>query len=72
MNRKIVVSSLLNRMRIGIVEDGRLVEYYLEHDEEETFTGKCVQGRLRTFYLEWRPPLWTLASTAMPFCFCPI
>src|SRR5690554_5646445 len=46
MNRKIVVSSLLNRMRIGIVEDGRLVEYYLEHDEEEHLQGNVYKGRV--------------------------
>ena len=35
MERKLVISTLLNQVQVGIVEDGRLVEYYLERDEHD-------------------------------------
>lgn len=35
MDRQLVISALLQHVQVGLVEDGRLVEYYLEHDVED-------------------------------------
>lgn len=44
MERKIVISALLNQVQIGLVENGRLVEYYLERDYEERLVGNIYKG----------------------------
>lgn len=46
MARKIVISSLLNKVQVGIVENGRLAEYYLEQSGEERFEGNLYKGRV--------------------------
>lgn len=46
MNRKIMISSLLNQVRVGIVEDSRLVEYYLEQSGDERLEGNVYKGQV--------------------------
>ncbi len=46
MERKLVISTLLNQVQVGIVEDGRLVEYYLERDEHDRQVGNIYKGRV--------------------------
>jgi len=46
MNRKIAISSLLNQVRVGIIEHNRLVEYYLEQSGEERLEGNVYKGRV--------------------------
>ncbi len=46
MQRKIVISSLLNQVQVGIVEDGRLVEFYLERTLGERSVGNIYKGRV--------------------------
>ena len=35
METRIVISQLLNRPQVGVVEDGRLAEYYIQRDDEQ-------------------------------------
>lgn len=46
MQRKIVISALLNQVQVGIVENGRLVEYYLERDCKERLVNNIYKGRV--------------------------
>ena len=46
MKRKIVISALLNQVQVGIVENGRLVEYYLERDRGDRVVGNIYKGRV--------------------------
>lgn len=46
MKRKIVISALLNQVQAGIVENGRLVEYYLERDRGDRVVGNIYKGRV--------------------------
>lgn len=46
MKRKIVISALLNQVQVGIVEDGRLVEYYLERDSKDRLGSNIYKGRV--------------------------
>lgn len=46
MKRKIVISALLQQVQVGIVENGRLVEYYLERDYRERLVGNIYKGRV--------------------------
>ena len=44
MQRKIIVSSLLNQVQVGIVEDGRLAEFYLERTLGERSVETYTKG----------------------------
>ncbi len=44
MKRKIVISTLLNQVQVGIVEGRRLAEYYLERDCDERLGGNVYKG----------------------------
>ena len=46
MERKIVISALLNQVQVGIVENRRLVEYYLERDFKERLVNNIYRGRI--------------------------
>ena len=46
MQRKIIISSLLNQVQVGIVEDGRLAEFYLERTLGELSVGNIYKGRV--------------------------
>lgn len=46
MKRKIVISALLQQVQVGIVENGRLVEYYLERDCGDRLVGNIYKGRV--------------------------
>lgn len=46
MKRTIVISVLLNQVQVGIVEDGRLVEYYLERDSKDRLGSNIYKGRV--------------------------
>lgn len=46
MKRKIVISALLKQVQVGIVENGRLVEYYLERDCRDRLVGNIYKGRV--------------------------
>ena len=46
MERKIVISALLHQVQVGIVEDNRLVEYYLERDSKERLVNNIYKGRV--------------------------
>lgn len=46
MKRKIVISVLLNQVQVGIIEDHRLVEYYLERDCKERLGTNIYKGRV--------------------------
>ncbi|NLL42278.1 MAG: Rne/Rng family ribonuclease [Firmicutes bacterium] len=44
MKRKIVISALLNQVQVGIVENRRLAEYYLERHCEDRLGGNVYKG----------------------------
>ncbi len=44
MKRTIVISILLNQVQVGIVEDGLLVEYYLERDSKDRLGSNIYKG----------------------------
>lgn len=46
MERKIVISALLGQVQVGIVEQRRLVEYYLERDAKERLVSNIYKGRI--------------------------
>ena len=46
MDRMIAISSLLQHVQVGLVEDGRLVEYYLERDVQDRLMNNIYQGRV--------------------------
>lgn len=46
MDRKIVFSALLNQVQVGLVEGGRLVEYYLEQESRERLVNNIYKGRV--------------------------
>jgi len=46
MDRQLVISALLQHVQVGLVEDGRLVEYYLEHDVEDRLVNNIYKGRV--------------------------
>ncbi|HBG01502.1 MAG TPA: ribonuclease G, partial [Firmicutes bacterium] len=46
MERTIVISALLNQVQVGIVENNRLVEYYLERDCTERLVSNIYKGRV--------------------------
>ncbi len=46
MKRDIIISALLNQVQVGIVEDGRLVEYYLERDCKDRLESNIYKGKV--------------------------
>ncbi|NLM41808.1 MAG: Rne/Rng family ribonuclease [Firmicutes bacterium] len=46
MDRMIAISSLLQHVQVGLVEDGRLVEYYLERDVQDRLMNNIYKGRV--------------------------
>ncbi len=46
MERKIIMSALLNRVQVGIVENSRLVEYYLERNCKDRLLSNIYKGRV--------------------------
>lgn len=46
MDRMIVMSSLLQQVQVGLVENGRLVEYYLESDVQDRLMNNIYKGRV--------------------------
>ena len=46
METKIVISQLLNQIQVGLVENGRLAEYYIQRDEEQRSVGNIYKGRV--------------------------
>ena len=56
MKRKIVISTLLNQVQVGIVEGRCLAEYYLERDCDERLGGNVYKGLVENVCLAWVPP----------------
>ena len=46
MLRKVVISSFLNQVLVGIVEEGRLAEFFREKDETSRIVGNIYKGRI--------------------------
>ena len=46
MVRKVIISSFLNQILVGIVEDGRLAEFFLEKDENSRTIGNIYKGKV--------------------------
>ncbi|HPT82604.1 MAG TPA: Rne/Rng family ribonuclease [Limnochordia bacterium] len=46
MDRAIVISSLLQHVQVGLVENGRLVEYFLERDVQDRLLNNIYKGRV--------------------------
>ncbi|MCX7908836.1 MAG: Rne/Rng family ribonuclease [Ignavibacteria bacterium] len=46
MKKEILISSAINENRIAIVEDGKLVEYFVETPDKEKFVGNIYLGRI--------------------------
>ena len=46
MLRKVVISSFLNHVLVGIVENGRLAEFFQERDETSRTVGNIYKGRI--------------------------
>ena len=46
MDRKLVFSSLLQYVQGALVENGRLVEYYLEYDVQDRLMNNIYKGRV--------------------------
>lgn len=46
MIRKVIISSFLNQILVGIVEDGRLAEFFLEKDENSRTIGNIYKGKV--------------------------
>lgn len=46
MKRDIIISSLLNQVQVAVVENGRLVEYYLERDCKERLESNIYKGQV--------------------------
>lgn len=46
MQSKIFISSVINQMLVGVVEDGRLAEVYIERDNQQKTVGNVYKGRV--------------------------
>lgn len=46
MSRKVIISSFLNQILVGIVEEGRLAEFFLEKDENSRKIGNIYKGKV--------------------------
>jgi len=46
MQKEILVDTSLGEVRIAVVENGRLVELYLEHEDAEHYAGDIYKGRV--------------------------
>jgi len=46
MRKKIVISSFLKQILVGIVEDGRLAEFFIEKDENSRMVGNVYKGKV--------------------------
>ncbi|HQD69648.1 MAG TPA: Rne/Rng family ribonuclease [Limnochordia bacterium] len=46
MLRKVVISSFLNQVLVGIVENGRLAEFFMERDETSRIVGNIYKGKV--------------------------
>lgn len=46
MIRKVIISSFLNQILVGIVEDHRLAEFFLEKDENSRTIGNIYKGKI--------------------------
>lgn len=46
MLRKVVISSFLNQVLVGIVENGRLAEFFREKDQTSRIVGNIYKGRI--------------------------
>lgn len=46
MIRKVVISAFLNQVLVGIVEDGRLAEFFIERDEDSRKIGNIYKGKV--------------------------
>lgn len=46
MTRKVVISSVLNQVLVGILENGKLAEFFIETDEQSKTVGNIYQGKI--------------------------
>lgn len=46
METKIVISQLFNQVQVGLVEGGRLAEYYIQRDDDQRAVGNIYKGRV--------------------------
>ncbi len=70
MNRKIAISSLLNQVRVGIIEHNRLVEYYLEQSGgEERLEGNVYKGRVENILPGMEAAFVDIGTGRNAFCF---
>ncbi len=47
MNKKIIINSTIDEVRIAITEDDKLAEYYIELPDKERFVGNIYLGKVR-------------------------
>ncbi len=46
MKRTIAISSIINQIFVGVVEDGRLAEFYIERENQQRTVGNIYKGRV--------------------------
>ncbi len=46
MSRIIVISSVLDQVLVGIIDDGHLIEFFLEQDEQSRVVGNIYKGKV--------------------------
>ncbi len=46
MSRRIMISSVFNQILVGIVEQGRLAEFFLEQNEQSRLVGNIYKGKV--------------------------
>ena len=72
MERKIVISALLHQVQVGIVEDNRLVEYYLERDSKERLVNNIYKGRVENVLPGMGAAFVDIGKAKNAFCFWPM
>ena len=68
METRIVISQLLNQTQVGLVEDGRLAEYYIQRDDEQRAVGNIYKGRVENVLPGMNAAFVELGSGRNGFC----
>ena len=67
VDREMLVRQIADRTQIAVIEDGVMVEHYVNRNSNQSYVGNVIWGVYKMFSHQWRRHLLTLARDATQF-----
>jgi len=68
MSKELVISAASHERRVAILEEGQLVEIYIEREKEFALVGSIYKGKVTRVLPGMQSAFVDIGSTAMPSC----